>query len=49
MRREALQSSLANLSGVRAKYLLGVTREQWTVLDGARLLGDSSLCVMAED
>jgi len=49
IRREALQSSLANLSGVRAKYLLGVTREQWTVLDGARLLGDSSLCVMAED
>lgn len=46
--RGSLQSGLGNLSGVRAKYLLGVTREQWTVLDGARLLGDSSLCVMAE-
>lgn len=48
IRRETLQSGLANLSGVRANYLLGITREQCTVLDGARLLGDSSLCVMAE-
>ena len=49
IRREALQSELANLSGVRAAYLLGVTAEQCTVLDGARLLGDPSLRVMAEE
>lgn len=49
IRRGTLQSGLSNLSGVRAKYLLGVTREQWTVLDGARLLGDSNLCVMTEE
>ena len=48
IRQEALQGKLANLSGVRAAYLLGVTAEQWTVLDGARLLGDPSLRVMAE-
>jgi len=45
--RDRLQSGLANLSGVRADYLLGVTPEQWTVLDGARLLGDPSLRVEA--
>jgi purine-binding chemotaxis protein CheW len=34
---------------VRAAYLLGVTAEQWTVLDGERLLGDPNLRVMDED
>lgn len=48
IRREGLQKDVANLSGVRANYLLGVTREQCTVLDGARLLGDPNLPVMAE-
>ncbi len=43
-----LQKDLPNLSGVRASYLLGVTTEQCTVLDGARLLGDPDLRVMAE-
>lgn len=47
--REALQSGPANLSGVRANYLLGVTSEQCTVLDGARLLGDPNLRVLADD
>ncbi|MGH8352982.1 MAG: chemotaxis protein CheW [Pseudomonas sp.] len=47
--RATLQSGLANLTGVRASYLLGVTPEQWTVLDGARLLGDPSLRVEAEE
>ncbi|WP_339460842.1 chemotaxis protein CheW [Pseudomonas sp. EA_105y_Pfl2_R69] len=44
----SLQKDLANLGGVRARYLLGVTTEQCTVLDGARLLGDPDLRVMAE-
>ena len=44
----SLQTDLANLDGVRARYLLGVTTEQCTVLDGARLLGDPDLRVMAE-
>ncbi|HUE94627.1 chemotaxis protein CheW [Pseudomonas sp.] len=43
-----LQKDLPNLSGVRARYLLGVTTEQCTVLDGARLLGDPDLRVMVE-
>jgi purine-binding chemotaxis protein CheW len=34
---------------VRANYLLGVTAEQCTVLDGARLLGDPNLRVLADD
>ncbi|MDP3977111.1 MAG: chemotaxis protein CheW [Pseudomonas sp.] len=49
IRREALQSGPANLSGMRANYLLGVTSEQCTVLDGTRLLGDPSLRVLADD
>lgn len=49
IRQEALQGELANLTGVRAAYLLGVTAEQWTVLDGERLLGDPNLRVMDED
>ncbi|NQD95809.1 purine-binding chemotaxis protein CheW, partial [Pseudomonas sp. CrR25] len=49
LRRDALQGELANLSGIRAAYLLGVTAEQCTVLDGERLLGDPSLRVMAEE
>jgi purine-binding chemotaxis protein CheW len=44
-----LQGGPANLSGVRADYLLGVTAEQCTVLDGARLLGDPNLRVMVEE
>lgn len=47
--REALQGGPANLSGVRANYLLGVTSEQCTVLDGVRLLGDPNLRVLADD
>lgn len=48
IRRDALQKAPANLTGVRANYLLGVTAEQVTVLDGARLLGDPDLPVMAD-
>lgn len=49
LERDRLQSGVANLSGVRADYLLGVTPDQWTVLDGARLLGDPSLRIAAEE
>lgn len=45
--RETLQSGLANLTGIRASYLLGITPGQWTVLDGARLLADPSLRIDA--
>ena len=48
IRRDALQKAPVNLTGVRANYLLGVTDEQATVLDGARLLGDHELTVMIE-
>lgn len=48
IRHKALQKEVANLSGVRARYLLGVTCEQCTVLDGSRLLGDPNLCVKDE-
>ncbi|WP_313026116.1 chemotaxis protein CheW [Pseudomonas lopnurensis] len=41
--RSSLQAEVANLSGIRAAYLLGVTPDQWTVLDGARLLSDPSM------
>ena len=49
IQRKVLQKDVANLSGVRANYLLGVTCEQCTVLDGARLLGDANLRVLADD
>ncbi|WP_095598241.1 chemotaxis protein CheW [Pseudomonas sp. PIC25] len=45
LEKATLQSGMASLTGVRASYLLGVTPTQWTVLDGARLLGDASLRV----
>ena len=48
IRRNSLQKPPVNLTGVRAQYLLGVTDEQATVLDGARLLGDPDLPVMAD-
>ncbi|WP_137973225.1 chemotaxis protein CheW [Pseudomonas sp. F(2018)] len=47
--RDSLQAGLANLTGIRANYLLGVTAEQATVLDGTRLLGDPNLRIHADD
>lgn len=47
--REGLQTGLANLTGIRANYLLGIGAEQVTVLDGARLLGDPSLRIHDDD
>ncbi|MFI8743811.1 chemotaxis protein CheW [Pseudomonas sp. NPDC077186] len=47
--QSGLQPELANLKGIRADYLLGVTLDQTTVLDGARLLGDRNLRIRADD
>lgn len=47
--RDSLQAGLANLTGIRANYLLGISAEQATVLDGARLLGDPSLRIQDDD
>ncbi|WP_043307317.1 chemotaxis protein CheW [Pseudomonas sp. ML96] len=49
LRRDSLQSELANLTGIRARYLLGVTPDQKTVLDGARLLADPDLQIRDDD
>jgi purine-binding chemotaxis protein CheW len=44
-----LQQSLPTLTGIREKFLLGVTRERMAVLDAKRLLSDSSIIVHEED
>ncbi|UTW07845.1 chemotaxis protein CheW [Pseudomonas benzenivorans] len=49
IRRDGLQKRVANLSGVRTAYLLGVTAEHRTVLDGALLLSDENLRIKVED
>jgi purine-binding chemotaxis protein CheW len=46
--RDSLQKEVANLSGIRSAYLLGVTADQWAVLDGARLLEDPDMRVVIE-
>jgi purine-binding chemotaxis protein CheW len=48
IQKAALQKEVANLSGIRSAYLLGVTADQWTILDGARLLGDPDMRVIIE-
>ncbi|MEK6590237.1 MAG: chemotaxis protein CheW [Nitrospinota bacterium] len=40
-----LQTSLQTLSGIREKYLLGVTRERLIVLDAVKLLSDKDIIV----
>jgi len=40
-----LQEGLPTLTGIRERYLKGVTRQMLAVLDGARLLGDAGLKV----
>ena len=40
-----IQDSLATLTGIRGKYLKGVTAESLVILDGAKFLSDSSLIV----
>lgn len=46
--REEVQPPLPTLSGVRADYLMGVTRQRQVVLDGGRLLADPAIVVEAE-
>lgn len=43
--REELQSSLPTLTGIRAEYLRGVTRERLVVLDMERMLSDKGIIV----
>jgi purine-binding chemotaxis protein CheW len=43
--RAAMQPSLPTLTGIREKYLLGVTGERMAVLDAKRLLSDAGMIV----
>jgi purine-binding chemotaxis protein CheW len=46
--RDALQQSLPTLTGIREKFLLGVTRDRMAVLNAEQLLSDSSMVVHEE-
>ena len=46
--RDALQPSLPTLTGIREKFLLGVTRDRMAVLNAEKLLSDSSIVVHEE-
>jgi purine-binding chemotaxis protein CheW len=48
IRLAALESSLPNLSGIRASYLKGVTSGGLAVLDAAKILSDEALLVREE-
>lgn len=41
--RDQLQTQLPHLTGIRASYLLGVSPQQWTVLDASRMLAAPAL------
>ena len=43
-----LQSGLPTLTGIRAEYLKGVTRDRVAMLDGAKLLSDEKMIVREE-
>lgn len=43
-----LQAPLPTLTGIRAGYLLGITRQREVVLDGRKLLGDPGIVVATE-
>lgn len=45
VRLDSLQPSLATLTGIRAKYLRGVTEDRLAVLDAAALLADEEIVV----
>jgi len=42
---DELQSPLPTLTDIRAKYLLGITRQRHVVLDGSKLLSDPAIVV----
>lgn len=46
--RTKIQSSLPTLTGIRADYLTGVTKERVAILDAAKLLSDRKLVVQEE-
>jgi purine-binding chemotaxis protein CheW len=46
--RASLQPSLPTLTGIREKYLLGVTQDRMAVLAAGRMLSDASLIVREE-
>jgi purine-binding chemotaxis protein CheW len=48
IRLAALESSLPNLSGIRASYLKGITSEGLAVLDAAKILSDEAILVQEE-
>lgn len=43
-----IQPSLPTLTGIRAEYLKGVTKERLVVLDGEKLLADNNIIVHEE-
>lgn len=43
-----IQPSLPTLTGIREKYLRGVTADRVVILDGAKLLGDDTIVVREE-
>ena len=45
---DELQETLPTLTGIRADFLRGVTRERMAVLDGSRLLADEKVIVREE-
>jgi purine-binding chemotaxis protein CheW len=46
--QEEVQAPLPTLTGIRADYLLGITRQRQVVLDGRRLLTNPALVVASE-
>ncbi|RKP46456.1 chemotaxis protein CheW [Trinickia fusca] len=43
-----LQPPLPTLTGIRAEYLMGITRQRQVVLDGRKLLADPAIVVIGE-
>jgi purine-binding chemotaxis protein CheW len=46
--RGEMQSSLPTLTGIRADYLRGLTKEPLIVLDGEKILSDKNIIVHEE-
>jgi purine-binding chemotaxis protein CheW len=46
--KDELQLSLPTLTGLRAEYLKGVTKDRMAILDGAMLLADDKVIVRVE-
>lgn len=46
--KDDIQPGLPTLTGIRNAYLKGVTPDRWVVLDGGKILSDSTLVVNAQ-